>query len=211
MEFQKGNQIRNTGKTRFKKGFHPKAEFKKGHTINFERVWKKESRDKLSESNKGKHHSPESEFKKGKLPQRDFSESRNELLKILNLENKYGLGFKQTPEALKKIKEARARQILPIKDTTIEVKIQNYLRALGVEFYTHQFMPIEHSYCCDIIIPSKKLVIETDGTYFHNYPFGNEIDNLRTKELTEKGYRVIRIWGSDIKQMNLERFQEVLQ
>ena len=80
--------------------------FKLGHKINFERVWTKESRNKLSKTNKGKHHSLETEFKKGKLPQRDFSENRNEFLKIINLGNKYCEGYKHSQERKDKIRKA---------------------------------------------------------------------------------------------------------
>jgi len=67
-------------------------------------------------------------------------------------------------------KRNRAKQISPVKDTSIEVKIQNFLKELGIEFFTHKYMKIEHGYQCDILIPSKSLVIECDGDYWHNLP-----------------------------------------
>ena len=106
-------------------------------------------------------------------------------------------------ERSKKIKKARAKQILPVKDSSIEVKIQNFLKQLGIEFFTHQYIKIEHGYQCDILIPSMNLVIECDGDYWHKYPIGRDIDNIRTKELLAKGFKVLRLWEKDIKLMEV--------
>jgi very-short-patch-repair endonuclease len=108
-------------------------------------------------------------------------------------------------------KNRRAKQVFPIKDTTIEIKMQNYLKQLGVEFFTHHYISeIEHGYQCDILIPSKKLVIECDGNYWHNYPYGTEIDLVRNKELREKGYKVLRFWESEIRPMEITDLQNKL-
>ncbi len=133
-------------------------------------------------------------------------------------------GIKLTEETIKKIKKARARQILPVKDTSIEVKIQNFLKLLHLEFMTHYWMRnIQHSYQCDILIPkqkgiSQKTIIECDGCYWHGCPICNLTphkdllklkmnDNDRTKELIEKGFRVIRLWEHDIRKMEVNEFK----
>lgn len=121
-------------------------------------------------------------------------------------------------------KESRAKQIFPIKDTKIETKIQEFLKQLSILFIPHSYMnKIEHSYQCDFFIPDKNMVIEIDGDYWHgntdNPRFKvlnksqiktKELDRIRTKELQEKGYKVLRLWESDIKKMNLEEFKERL-
>jgi len=121
------------------------------------------------------------------------------------------------------IQEMRAKQIIPIKDTSIELKLQEFLKKLGIEFFTHQYMKIEHSYQCDILIPSMNLIIEADGDYWHynkkickKEPNEQQVkqqerDNYRTKELLEKGYNVIRLWENKIKKMNLEDFKNILK
>lgn len=112
---------------------------------------------------------------------------------------------------IKKIKEARKNQIFPKYDTSIEVKIQNFLKQLNIEFFTHQHIKeIEHSYRCDIFIPSKNLVIECDGDYWHKYPIGNDIDHIRTSELLFKGFKVLRLWENEIKPMTLNDFKKKL-
>jgi len=114
-----------------------------------------------------------------------------------------------SPETREKIKIARSKQIFPIKDTSIEIKIQNFLQQLGIKFFTHQYIKeIPHAYQCDVFIPLFNMIIECDGNYWHNYPIGNEVDHIRTKELTEKGFKVIRLWEQDIKKMTLDKFKE---
>jgi len=129
--------------------------------------------------------------------------------------NKFGtgqrIGFKHTEKALYKIKKARAKQIFPIKDTSIEVKIQEYLKLLGINFISHQFIKeIKHGYPCDIFVPSLNLIIECDGNYWHNYPSRTKIDNMRTKELLNSGFKILRIWESEIKVMDINQFKEKL-
>jgi len=117
---------------------------------------------------------------------------------------------------------SRKNQILPIKDTSIEIKIQKFLKLLSLEFFTHQYMKITHSYRCDILILvqkgiTQKTIIECDGDYFHGNSDTQQlkdwqierkrIDELRTKELIAKGFRVIRIWESEIKEMELNDLQ----
>jgi len=105
-------------------------------------------------------------------------------------------------------KERRKHIIFPVKDTSIEIKIQNFLKQLNIDFLTHQYIKkIEHGYQCDILIPSMNLVIECDGNYWHKYPIGREIDNIRTSELIEQGFKVLRLWEFEIKKMELEDFQ----
>jgi len=127
--------------------------------------------------------------------------------------------FKEHPEARKNLREYRLKQILPMKDTSIEIKIQKFLTQLQIEYFTHKYMHIEHGYQCDIFIPSIKTIIECDGDWWHGNPMlyqeeelmerqkkQRENDKIRTKELEEKGYKVIRLWEQDIKQMDMKCF-----
>lgn len=129
--------------------------------------------------------------------------------------------------------ERRKYRIFPKKDTTIEVKIQEHLSFLHLEYFTHKYISdITHGYQCDILIPkqetegviiSQKTIIECDGCYFHFCSICNknkeptkkqleqmERDKLRTQELLDKGYKVIRLWEHNIKPMELKEFQNML-
>ena len=115
-------------------------------------------------------------------------------------------GKKRDNDTIQKIKIARSKQILPIKDSSIELKIQNYLDKLHIEFEKHKYMHIAHGYQCDIFIPSMNLVIECDGNYWHKYPDGNEIDCERTTQLEQSGLRVLRMWETEINKMEINDF-----
>jgi len=132
------------------------------------------------------------------------------VFKILRKNNIIIRNVYRSKRTIKKIKKNRAKQVLPKRDTKIEVKIQNFLKTLGIEFFTHQYMDIKHNYLCDILIPSMNLVIECDGTYWHKYPIGNDLDYIRTKELIEKGFKVLRLWEFEINEMSVEGFENKL-
>lgn len=142
---------------------------------------------------------------------------------------KTNLGMKHTPESIRKIKKARAKQKFPLKDSSIEIKIQEFLSRLHIEYFTHKYISeITHSYQCDIFIPkqkginqktiNQKTIIECDGCYWHGCLICNsnhhtlslekkEIDKIRTKELIEKGFRVIRLWEHEIRPMTIKQFE----
>lgn len=166
-----------------------------------------ETRKKRSEGIK--KHLPKTVFKKGMI-------SWNKGIKCpwITKEKK---GKKYPVEIYPKMgwRTSRKLQVFPLKDTTIEVKLQNYLKDLGIEFVTHQYMNIEHGYQCDIFIPvqkgvKQKTIIEAFGNYWHSYPTGREIDTLRCSELRDAGFRVLIFWENEIKVMELNDFKEKL-
>ncbi len=131
-------------------------------------------------------------------------------------------------KARERMKKIRAKIIFPLKDTTIEVKIQNFLSKLHIEFFTHKYMSeITHSYQCDILIPvqngiTQKTIIECDGCYWHGCPICKnkihknieeirKLDKLRTKELIEKEFRVIRLWEHEIKKLDLNKLKQKIK
>ena len=117
------------------------------------------------------------------------------------------LGKRQTEEWL----DMRKKLVLPVKDTKPEIKLQNLLKALNIEFFTHQYMHIEHGYQCDVFIPSTNTIIECFGDYWHKYPIGREIDTLRCQELRAKGYKVLVFWEREIKVMELNDLKQTLK
>ncbi len=137
------------------------------------------------------------------------------------------MGVKRTPKSIAKYKIWRRTQIMPIKDTKIEIKIQKLLSQLHLEYLTHKYISeITHGYQCDILIPTQegipqKTVIECDGCYWHGCNICNlkpydkleerkELDKNRTEELIKKGFRVIRLWEHDINNMNLDELKKEL-
>ena len=160
----------------------------------------------------GKHHTIQSREQMGesRSGEKNYLYGKHIPLEIRKKMSEANKGKKRSLETRKKIRNARAKRIFPIKDTSIEVKTQDLLRQLGFDFFTHQYMKIEHGYQCDILIPTLNLVIECDGDYWHKYPVGNELDHIRTKELLEKGFKVLRLWEKDIKVMDLKGFEDII-
>lgn len=122
------------------------------------------------------------------------------------------------------IKEERAKQIFPLEDTSIEIKVKGFLEQLNIKFIQHYFIKdIRHSYQCDFFIPkqeriNKNIVLETDGCYWHGCKECNKElnskqrsqiakDNKRNKELIGKGYKVFRLFEHEIKTMDLNNFK----
>ena len=101
-------------------------------------------------------------------------------------------------EASRRQKQNRVKQIIPNKDTSIELKLQNFLKEQHIEFSTHY--PILGQ--PDIFI-KPNICIFADGCYWHKCPdcgfgHGKERDINVTKELQRQNYIVIRLWEHEI-------------
>lgn len=90
--------------------------------------------------------------------------------------------------------------------TSIEIFIAQYLDAQGIAY--EQQRRISY-YIVDFYVPSKSLVIEAMGCYWHGCKqcgFNDEYhvikrqkDDIRTERLKKKGYAVIALWEHDIR------------
>ena len=131
-------------------------------------------------------------------------------------------------ESKRKIRRLMNIKLNPSEPTSIEIKIQDFLRKLNIEFVIHYSV---YPICeVDIFIPSLNLIIECDGDYFHcnpkkysadfiRFPESSkkmtakmiwEKDNFRTQQLLKKGFKVLRLWESDIRKMSLDQFEKIL-
>jgi len=109
----------------------------------------------------------------------------------------------------KKLSENRLKQIFPIKDTSIEIKIFNGLENLGYQFEKHKTL-LNLTQADAFIEPD--IVIFADGCYWHgceecfNKNYFSERqrkqkikDNLITLKLIKEGFKVLRLWEHDIE------------
>ena len=107
-------------------------------------------------------------------------------------------------------RQRRLKQEMPTRETSIEIKMHNILKENGYDFTTHQS-------CCDICIPDilfpeEKIIIQCDGDYWHNFPYGNESDHYQDKILKKNGWFVLRFWECMINhntQLCFNIFEEV--
>jgi very-short-patch-repair endonuclease len=82
--------------------------------------------------------------------------------------------------------------------TKPEQKMKQLLIDYGVSYL---FQERIGSYLVDFFLPLKKLIIEVDGEYWHNYPKGKDSDKVRDIELKKLGYTVKRFWANDVFKM----------
>lgn len=94
-----------------------------------------------------------------------------------------------------KCREGRLKQILPKNGTYIENTMKNELIKRGINY--EKQVTLLGKYKVDFLI--RNLIVECDGAYWHNYPYGLEKDHRRDKELEEQGFIVSRFWGKDIR------------
>lgn len=97
-------------------------------------------------------------------------------------------------------------------NTSIELKLQNFLKEQGIEFETH-YPILGHP---DIFI-KPNIAIFADGCFWHKCPeCGYEGQEKRdrdkevTSKLTEQGYTVIRLWEHDIKNNKVELLNKLI-
>lgn len=70
------------------------------------------------------------------------------------------------------------------------------LETAGIEF--RQEVKIG-PYYLDFLLPSRQIVIECDGVYWHNVPGAGVKDRRKDKFLASKGYKVYRFGEDKIK------------
>lgn len=103
-------------------------------------------------------------------------------------------------ETRSKLREKRLLQVIPKKDTRIEVAIQEELDRRGVVYKKH--VPLLGSYQVDVLI-DPLTVIECNGDYWHSEEFDGgrvwELDRLKEKRLQAAGYIFHSFWGSEIR------------
>ena len=91
---------------------------------------------------------------------------------------------------------ANARKMRKVM-TDAELKLWNELRAhrlMGLAF--RRQMPIA-GYIVDFACPSKKLIVEVDGTQ-HADSATAKTDLVRTRRLEALGWTVLRFWNDDV-------------
>lgn len=119
--------------------------------------------------------------------------SRKKMSEIKKGKNNPFYGKFHSKRTIEKLRQARLKQIFPIKDTSIEIVLQDALKFKGIVFRTHE--PIMGQ--PDIFI-EPNVCIFADGDYWHNWPNGKEKDKKITQSLKNQGYKVIRFWEHEI-------------
>lgn len=83
------------------------------------------------------------------------------------------------------------------KNTSIELKVEEYLNKLGINFESQKVIP-EGRTVADFYIPEQRLVIYADGFYWHNFPKVKKRDKKQNILLSSNGYNVLRLKEKEI-------------
>ena len=165
----------------FQKGIHPKKEFKKGHI-----PW-----------NKGRKMTdyPQCGFKKGNpgFHTLENDKSRSEALKGRKPSNWSSL---YTPEINQKRRIARLKQKLPTIDTSIELKVKDYLDKNKIK-YIHPWN-LGNRFQPDFYLPNYNLIVECDGDYWHSRPEVIKRDKQKDAYAKKCGFNILRLSESEI-------------
>jgi len=94
----------------------------------------------------------------------------------------------------------------PFFNTKPEIEMRRCLRENGIK-YIQQYPigNIKHAFVSDFYLPLYNIILEVDGKYWHSYPDGRDIDHIRTKELEDIGYRVLRFWEGEFDAQSVWR------
>lgn len=128
-------------------------------------------------------------------------------LKMKGRSNSWLKGKKLSRSHIKKVLESRAKN-KKFKDTTIELKVEEALKLLNVEYSKQEYILSS----VDFYIPEYRTIVEADGCFWHGCPIHNPHDNSRKKSRDaiankrhlEAGYTVIRLWQHDIEEKSIE-------
>lgn len=81
-----------------------------------------------------------------------------------------------------------------------ECKMIEILKKNNIEFIHQYVVKIPHKYVADFYLPTHNLIIECDGIYWHNYPFGTERDKIRNLEMIKNNFKVLRFWEGQVNE-----------
>ena len=93
--------------------------------------------------------------------------------------------------------------------TTIEITLYEILDLLGIE-YLPQHALTEARTIPDAYIPSLRIAIYADGTYWHSFPKVIAKDKRVNAKLIKLGYTVIRLAEPDLRKNPLETIRKAL-
>jgi DNA mismatch endonuclease (patch repair protein) len=106
---------------------------------------------------------------------------------------KYGT-YKHTKETKQKLREYAYKRKPKYSNTKPELLMQKILDENNITYETQKQI-----YGVPDIFIEPNICVFVDGEYYHNYPFGRDIDKNVNKRLKQEGYKVIRFWSEQIK------------
>jgi very-short-patch-repair endonuclease len=119
---------------------------------------------------------------------------RLKFIRLLLTFNFVPMNAERELEVKQKLASARSRQSQNFMTRPVLTLLSSLIPLLGEPEIEYQI----GVYTVDICYPSLYVVIEVDGNYWHNFPFGLARDKRKTQFLEELGWKVFRYWEKDI-------------
>ena len=221
-ELMKGNQ--HTKDRRFSDLHRYRiSESLKGNTCSKGRKLTETHKKRISAAHQGKtlteqHKENLSKSHKGKTPwilgRKHTEESKKKMAAshkgyICSLEtaekiSRANKGRKLSESTKQKLREAALKRghTHKFKNTSIELALQKELDRREITYETH--IPICKTCTPDILFQDEKTAVFADGDHWHSKEFKNGAvwarDRQQEKILRENGWRVLRFWGSEIRE-----------
>ena len=104
------------------------------------------------------------------------------------------------------------KHMFKTKDTSIELKVEDMLIKLGIEFEKQKVIS-EGRTVADFYVPAQRLVLYADGVYWHSLPGRKKKDMNQDFLLGFNNYNVLRLGEDDINKFPkkcLKKIQEAL-
>lgn len=97
----------------------------------------------------------------------------------------------------------------------IEIKFCSYLKERGFKFDENKSIRgikapwRQNSRRFDIMFPDKLLIVEIDGTYWHNFPHGSAEDKEVEAQLEQTDWMLLRFWDFEVRKKPSECVEEI--
>lgn len=115
---------------------------------------------------------------------------------------KLSLALKNNPKVI-----AHHAAMQASSPTSIERAVHQLLTVLNVQFIAPMAIG---PYLADVFVPSKNLVIECDGDYWHTRPGAQERDRRKDSYYRASGYTIVRLWEHEIKAGRFDKLKEAV-
>tara|TARA_R110000824_G_scaffold4193_1_gene19869 strand:+ start:542 stop:886 length:345 start_codon:yes stop_codon:yes gene_type:complete len=89
----------------------------------------------------------------------------------------------------------------------LELAGREILRRVGVEFEEQVLM--FDKFLVDVLIESKKIIIQWDGEYWHTKPKRKQLDKSQDAYMNKCGYSVLRITDKKIKNNSRDVYENI--
>jgi len=182
-----------------------------------------EAKEKQSKANLGRTHTSEARENMSKAQKGRLAWNKGKITSLETREkiSKACSGRKHAKESIEKMSKARLKYFEThefhhkYKDTTPERLVEAHLKKIGVKYIKQK--PIA-GFLVDFYLPNLKTIVEVDGCFWHACskcfpkPDGwlcktiDDVVNVHMKDALkdnrwlDRGYKVIRIWGHEIKE-----------